>query len=640
MASHPKVILKNIAFHLAIAALYLIFAKIGLVFAFQSPTITIFWPAGGFALAVVLLKGIKYLPALLIGAVAAGFIVHLTPWMATALAVANLVETYFAYCLITRYFRINLALESRQDFWKIAIVTATVTSSISALIGTTALLIGHIIPLNLYTQISLRWWMADVLGIAFLTPFILIWNKAPNKFIDKSQVLEVLILLCLTILIGLVVFFDWFKSYAYAPQGIAWIILLVAYSAFRFGKHITTILQLIVFSQALWSASHHTGHYAYDMVQSGLFNFWLFGMVSAVGGLTVAVMSDEATIAHRKLVSAMHYKRALLDNFPFMVWLKDTESRFLTVNKAFVYASGVQSSLDLIGKTDFDIYPHDLAKGYRSDDLEVMHHSQQKNIEEEVLDRGERKWFETYKAPIIDADGSILGTVGFARDITHRKQSEQQRIAHEIALRNTLVREVHHRIKNSLQGVTGLLRQTMVQHPELQEAVANVIGQIRSIAVIHGLQGSNQNSQVILQDIVTEIASNNLLLWHSTLVVDIQADLPAWQIIEEDTVPLALVVNELVLNAIKHSVAHAEVRIRLHTDNGQDAVLTISNFGKLSQNTSTPHTPDKGTGLALLDLLLPAQGANLSWEQSGELVLTRLVLTVPVIHSASADIET
>lgn len=63
--------------------------------------------------------------------------------------------------------------------------------------------------------------------------------------------------------------------------------------------------------------------------------------------------------------TADYYQRALLDNFPFMVWLKDTQSRFLAVNKSFADTAGVDSPDTLRGKTDLDVFPADLAQGYR-----------------------------------------------------------------------------------------------------------------------------------------------------------------------------------------------------------------------------------------------------------------------------------
>ncbi len=434
-----KAQLKSLALNLLVATLYILLAKIGLLFALNNVSITIFWPAGGFALAVILLGGLKYLPGIFIGGVVAGLMAVSNPWVAAMLGIADATESYVAYWLATRYFRINLTLASRQDFWKLTLLAGIVASTLSALIGPTALLIGNIVPAELYLQTCLRWWMGDVLGIAFFTPLILIWSKPPHKFSNKWQVLEVAVLFGLSTMMGLIFFFDLLHGYDYEPQGIAWVIMLIIWSALRFGRHITTVLQLIIFTLALWSTNHHMGHYANDMVQSGLFNFWLFGMVSAVGGLTVAVISDENKKIQNTLAVTLSYQRSLLDNFPFMIWLKDTESRFLTVNATFARTFGLANTNDLIGKNDFDIAPQAMAESYRNDDHAVMDSRQQKHVEEEVPTTTGRKWFETYKAPVINADGSLLGTVGFARDITKRKQIEEQTQENEERLRLALI---------------------------------------------------------------------------------------------------------------------------------------------------------------------------------------------------------
>jgi PAS domain S-box-containing protein len=121
--------------------------------------------------------------------------------------------------------------------------------------------------------------------------------------------------------------------------------------------------------------------------------------------------------------TADYYQRALLDNFPFMVWLKDTQSRFLAVNKSFADTAGVDSPEALRGKTDLDVFPADLAHGYRADDQEVMRNRRKLELEEQIEAGGQRRWYETYKAPV-EVDGVQLGTVGFAREITDRKNME------------------------------------------------------------------------------------------------------------------------------------------------------------------------------------------------------------------------
>jgi len=120
---------------------------------------------------------------------------------------------------------------------------------------------------------------------------------------------------------------------------------------------------------------------------------------------------------------ADYYQRALLDNFPFMVWLKDKQSRFLAVNKAFADVAGMDSPGVLRGKTDLDFFPEDLAESYRADDREVMRSRRKLEVEEQIEAGGVRRWYETYKAPV-EVDSVLLGTVGFAREITDRKNME------------------------------------------------------------------------------------------------------------------------------------------------------------------------------------------------------------------------
>ncbi len=148
------------------------------------------------------------------------------------------------------------------------------------------------------------------------------------------------------------------------------------------------------------------------------------------GGTTEGYIGVIMDITHEMMaISALQqreaYLSAIIENQPGIVWLKDTESRFLTTNQAFAISCGVQNKESLIGKTDFDIWPVDLAQLYHEDDLKVLKSGKPYRVEEPIHDKGETKWFETFKTPVFDDKNEIIGTTGYAIDITERKQSEE-----------------------------------------------------------------------------------------------------------------------------------------------------------------------------------------------------------------------
>ena len=119
-------------------------------------------------------------------------------------------------------------------------------------------------------------------------------------------------------------------------------------------------------------------------------------------------------------------KQYILDNIYDIAWLKDKKSRYLVVNKAFENMSGIKTN-DLFGKTDFDIWPKDLAEKYRADDKEVMLTGKRKFIEETLVTKqGKVFTLETTKSPFFDSKGAVIGTVGIAHNITKRKKAEEE----------------------------------------------------------------------------------------------------------------------------------------------------------------------------------------------------------------------
>lgn len=140
------------------------------------------------------------------------------------------------------------------------------------------------------------------------------------------------------------------------------------------------------------------------------------GIIGIGFDLTTQIKSDEALHVFQS------QQRIIMDTIPDIIWMKDPQGVYLSANRAFLLRLGKQRE-DVIGKTDFDLFPKEYAEKYRADDQEVIDGHAQKRIEEGAPDRtGTISWVETIKTPAYDDAGRFLGVMGIARDITGQKQ--------------------------------------------------------------------------------------------------------------------------------------------------------------------------------------------------------------------------
>lgn len=133
-------------------------------------------------------------------------------------------------------------------------------------------------------------------------------------------------------------------------------------------------------------------------------------------------LSDYRQHQFQALAKKERYQRALIDNFPFMVWLKDIDNRYLAINNAFAALIGVTYPEEAIGKTDHDYFPKKAANAYLAFDREVLQTGESKILVDSIQgDGGKARWAEIYKSPVL-IDGVAVGTVGFAHDLTELKR--------------------------------------------------------------------------------------------------------------------------------------------------------------------------------------------------------------------------
>ena len=309
------------------------------------------------------------------------------------------------------------------------------------------------------------------------------------------------------------------------------------------------------------------------------------------------------------------YLRTLIDTLPLWVWLKDTERRYLTTNQANADACG-HTIEEMIGKSDQALWPPELAERYRADDMEVMTSHQRKTVEEPIAGANGIVWMETYRAPVLDEDGTVLGTVGAARNISERKAAEAAReaaLAEAVRLaqqRSAFLAQMSHELRTPLNAILGyaqILRRDTQQLTKRQatglatiqesgQHLLNLINDILDLARVEAGKLELYPSEVSLSlflrmvaNIIRIKAEEKSLLF----TYQVSPDLPAS--VKADDKRLRQVLLNLLGNAVKF------------TDSGE-VTLRV-------QGAASSHPGKDGEGMARLRFEVEDSGIGMNDEQ-------------------------
>ncbi|WP_026618605.1 diguanylate cyclase (GGDEF)-like protein/PAS domain S-box-containing protein [Ensifer sp. WSM1721] len=127
-------------------------------------------------------------------------------------------------------------------------------------------------------------------------------------------------------------------------------------------------------------------------------------------------------------IADRHYwLETMINHVPDYIYAKDLEGRFLIANDVTVADNGLESLRDLVGKTDFDLHPHEFAQAVADTERRVIETGEPIfGIEERaIVTKGRDRWLMTSKVPLRSKSGKIVGTVGISRDISDRKEAER-----------------------------------------------------------------------------------------------------------------------------------------------------------------------------------------------------------------------
>jgi PAS domain S-box-containing protein len=359
------------------------------------------------------------------------------------------------------------------------------------------------------------------------------------------------------------------------------------------------------------------------------------------------------------------FLRQVIDVDPNFVFAKDREGRFTLANQAVADAYGTTVD-NLIGKTDADFNPdREEVESFRRVDREVIDTLQERFIVEEHLTdaRGNVRWVQTVKRPIIDADGSARQVLGASTDITLRRETEMQvkeqraELAHvaRISTMGELAASLAHELNQPLtailsnaQAALRFLTGKPVNLEEVREILhdivednsraGEIIRRMRTLAKKERIEFTTLDLASLVRD-VAMLVHSDAVLQNIRVSLGLDDGLPS---VAGDRVQLQQVVLNLLLNAFDAMkdcpVTEREVRLWAEREEGDAIRVAVSDRGtglsgdkldKIFEPFYTTKGEGLGMGLSICRSIIEAHGGRLWAENNRERGATFYV-TLPI----------
>lgn len=346
-----------------------------------------------------------------------------------------------------------------------------------------------------------------------------------------------------------------------------------------------------------------------------------------IGGVYVQAVNLTAKLrAERALANSEKHLRRVLDSLFAFVGVMTPDGTLIQANRAPLEAAGIRSE-DVLGRPFWDTYWWSYSKDVQ-DWLRAAceRAARGEAVREDVTVRmvGDTTMaLDFMLVPMRDDDGVITHLIPSAIDISDRVAA-QKRIESALRERTVLLQEVHHRVKNNLQIITSLLRlQARTAAPEVQPALQDCQNRVMAMALTHQLlYERNDFSSLELGPYLGRLAAS-LRDAHGDLLsrVHLRIDTPATglSIDLQQAVPVALLVNELLTNALKHAFAdgrNGEVVVSARADAGRIEVAVTDNGIGLPAGFN--RQTSASLGFSLIGLLTEQLEAELSWPKPGQ----------------------
>lgn len=273
---------------LVFAVIYFISGRLGLELAVVSPFATAVWPPTGLAIATLLLLGNGLWPGILLGALLITATMGGSPIIAAGIATGNILEALAAAYLVNTFANGRRAFERPQDVVKFVVLAALLSTTLSASVGVTTLVVTGAATWLDVGPIWLTWWLGDAAGALIVAPLLVIWGTNPALSWQRSRVVESAALL-LTLALTSLAMFGGFLSWSLMHYGRGYVFVpVLIWAGYRFGPRGAATVIFLLSGIAIWGTVHGYGPFVADTPNASLLETQVFLGVMAVMTLVLA----------------------------------------------------------------------------------------------------------------------------------------------------------------------------------------------------------------------------------------------------------------------------------------------------------------------------------------------------------------
>jgi PAS domain S-box-containing protein len=361
-----------------------------------------------------------------------------------------------------------------------------------------------------------------------------------------------------------------------------------------------------------------TGGFIYAEVNGTVIN--LDGKPTMLGFLTDITERNQAESQREDALRELRESKALIDavveNVPLMIFLKEaTDLRFVIFNRAGEELLGYDRKA-LLGKNNLDLFPPEQATHFMTKDREVLDgEAGMLDIPEEPIltARKGTRLLHTRKICIRGADGTTKYLLGISEDITERKQAEAE-IQRQLTEKEILLREVHHRIKNNIASIGGLISLQMqaVTNPEAIAVLQNAIGRVNSVRILYDkLLLSEGYKDISVKNYIESLVDSIVSIFPDMVNVTLDKQIADFHLDSKLLFPLGAIFNELLTNVMKYAFINNDTGlIEVSLINVDSHVtLTIKDNGNGLPDGFDINKPE-GFGLKLVKMLSQQLGGS------------------------------